>query len=60
MELDLEILADLSARAMRRGVSDYLGELLETPCVVFTRIVAGEVGGCDIRDGLGVDAYDLC
>ena len=60
MELDFEILADLSARVSRRGMSDYLGELLEIPCVVFTRVVAWEVSGCDIRDGLGVDAYDLC
>lgn len=27
--------------------------------MVFTRVVTGEVGGCDIGDSLSVDAYDL-
>ena len=38
----------------------YLGELLEAPFMVFARVVAGKVGGCDIRNCLGIDANNLC
>lgn len=37
-----------------------LGELLKAPFVVFARIVAGEVCGCDICNCFAVDAYELC
>ena len=34
-------------------------ELFEAPFVVFARVVAGEVGGRNVGDCLGVDAYNL-
>lgn len=59
MELDFKVLAGLLEGAVRRRRSKYLGEFLEAPFVVFARVVAGEIGGCDIRDCFGVDAYYL-
>ncbi len=60
MKLDFKVLADILERGSEeKGGSKYLGELLEIPFVVFARVVTGEVGGCDIRDGFGVDAYYL-
>ena len=37
----------------------YLFEFSETPFVVFARVVAGEVGGCDMCDCFCVHANDL-
>ena len=42
-----------------KGEDKYLRELLEAPLVVFARMMAGEVCGCDICDCFGVDAYYL-
>lgn len=60
MELDLEILADLSERSMNKEDGYYLGELLEAPFMVFAWVVARKVSRGDIRDCFGVDAYNLC
>ena len=60
MELDLEILADLSGRPMNKGVGDYLREPLEAPFMVFAWVVARKVSRGDICDRFGVDAYNLC
>ena len=60
MELDLEILADLSERPMNKEDVDYLGEPLEAPCMVFAWVVARKVSRSDIRYCFGVDAYNLC
>ena len=59
MELDLKILADLLEGAVKRGRSLYSGEILEAPIMVFARVVAGEIGGCDVRDCFRIDAYYL-
>lgn len=60
MESDLKILAGLSGRcSWKRKGPKYLGKSLEVPIVVFTWVVAGEISGGNIRDGFGVDAYDL-
>lgn len=36
-----------------------VAEVLEGPGVVFAGVVAGEVGGRDVCDCFGVDAYQL-
>lgn len=59
MELDFKILVGLLEMQCGEGEGNYFGELLEGPFVVFTRIVAGEIGRCDIRDCFGVDANYL-
>lgn len=59
MELDAKVLVGLLAGAVGMGECKYLGKLLEAPFVVFARVVAREVGGCDIRDCFGVDTYYL-
>lgn len=43
MELDLEVLFEFGER----------------PRIVFTRMMAGEVGGCDVGYGFSIDANDL-
>lgn len=61
MELDFEILLELTGGLVKRDEgSKHLGELLQAPFVVFARMVAGKVCGCDICDCFGVDAYNLC
>ena len=60
VELDFKVLIGLLEGAVWRRKGKYLGEFFEAPFVVFARMVAGEVGGCDIRDCFGVDAYYLC
>lgn len=45
---------------MWQGRDKYLREFFEAPFMVFARMVAGEVCGCDIRDCLGVYTYYLC
>lgn len=60
VELDLRVLSHLLGGTARRGGGKYLGELLKAPFVVFARIVAGEVCGCDICNCFAVDAYELC
>ena len=60
MELNLEILADLSGWPMNKEVGDYLGELVEAPFMVFAWVVTRKVSRSDIRDRFGVDAYNLC
>ena len=60
VEFDFKVLMDLLGGAMWKGEGKYLRELLKAPLVVFARMVAGEVGGCDICDCFGVDAYYLC
>lgn len=60
MESDFKVLAGLLGRCNgKRKGGKYLREPLEIPLVVFARVVAGEVSGCNIRDRFGVDAYDL-
>ena len=60
MELDLEILVDLSGRLRDKEEGNYLGEFLEAPCMVFAWVVARKVSRSDICDRFGVDAYNLC
>ena len=60
MELDLEVLADLSGQSKKIEIGDYLGEFFEAPCMVFAWVVAWKVSRGDIRDRFGVDAYNLC
>ena len=43
MELDLEVLLEFGQR----------------PRIVFTRMMAGKVGGCDVGYGFSIDANDL-
>lgn len=38
----------------------YISEFVDVPGVVFAGVVAWEVGGGGVGDGLGGDAYDLC
>ena len=59
MESDLKVLVRLLKLVLRKRRGKYLGELLEAPFVIFTRVVTREVSGRDIRDRFGVDAYDL-
>lgn len=60
MELDFETLLDLLGGVVKKdGGSKHLGELLQAPFVVFARMVAGEVCGCDICNCFRVDAYNL-
>ena len=60
MELDLEILADLSGQAANKGVGNYLGEFFKAPFMVFAWVVARKVSRGDICDRFSVDAYNLC
>ena len=60
MELDSKVLVNLSGGEMWQGRDKYLREFFEAPFMVFARMVAGEVCGCDIRDCLGVYTYYLC
>ena len=59
MEFNRKVLAYLLDASMGKWEVKYLGEFFQVPFMIFARVVAREVGGCDIRDCFGVDAYDL-
>ena len=59
MEFNRQILAYLLDALVEKWEVKYLGEFLQVPFMIFARVVAREVGGRDIRDCFGVDAYDL-
>ena len=59
MELNRKVLAYLLDTSVGKSEVKYLGEIFQVPFMIFAWIVAREVGGCDIRDCFGVDAYDL-
>lgn len=59
IEFNRKILAYLLDVSVEKWGVKYLGEFLQIPFMIFARVVAREVGGCDIRDCFGVDAYDL-
>ena len=59
MEFNCKILTYLLDALVEKWEVKYLGEFLQVPLMMFARVVAREVGGCDIRDCFGIDAYDL-
>ena len=59
IELNRKTLAYLLDASVEKWQVKYLGELFQIPFVIFAWVVAREVGGSDIRDCFGVDAYDL-
>ena len=63
MEVDLEVLVYVSVYrpvVKKWTILIYVFEPLESPCVVFPRIVTGEVSRGDVGDCLRIDADYLC
>jgi len=64
VEVDVEVLGIVRLGEGRRkrgfrGMLWYLFEFSETPSVVFTRVVAGEICGGDVGDCFYIYAHDL-
>ena len=57
--LMLALIAALDSRTQEPRNGTHIREFLQAPLVVFARVMAGEVGRGDIRNGLGVDTNNL-
>ena len=56
---DVSISVVFDSRNQEARFWTYIREFIQTPLMVFARVMTGEVGRCDIRDRLGIDPNNL-